>query len=107
MPATTWSDQGHRGDAEGDKDMALARAGRPDQAQVLFGPDPFKGGEVVQGRAGVWSTRTGSSSSSVLITGNGGSLTSGPCVGGLAGGDLGIDRVRSSSSGDHRLGLSR
>jgi hypothetical protein len=37
------------GDAEGDQDVALAGAGRPDRAQVLRGGDPFQGGEVVQG----------------------------------------------------------
>src|SRR5450755_1160443 len=37
----------HGGDAEGDQDVAFARAGRPDQAQVLFRGDPFQGGEVV------------------------------------------------------------
>jgi hypothetical protein len=47
------------GDAEGDQDVALARAGRPDQAQVLRGGDPLQGGEVVQGGARGWSTRCG------------------------------------------------
>ena len=40
------------GDAQGDQDVALAGAGRADQAQVLGGGDPFQGGEVVQGGAG-------------------------------------------------------
>ena len=39
------------GDAEGDQDVAFPGAGRPDQAQVLRGGDPFQGGEVVQGGA--------------------------------------------------------
>jgi hypothetical protein len=33
---------GDRGDAEGDQDVTLAGAGRPDQAQVLPGGDPFQ-----------------------------------------------------------------
>src|ERR1022692_3046944 len=38
--------------AEGDQDVAFARAGRPDEAQILLGGDPFQGREVVQRRAG-------------------------------------------------------
>ena len=37
------------GDAEGDQDVALAGAGRADQADVLGGPDPLERGQVVEG----------------------------------------------------------
>jgi hypothetical protein len=36
--------------AEGDEQVALAGAGGPDQAQVLFRCDPFEAGQVVEGR---------------------------------------------------------
>ena len=39
----------HGGGAEGDQQVALARAGRPDQAQVLPGGDPFQRGQVGDG----------------------------------------------------------
>ena len=47
------------GDAEGDQDMALARAGRPDQAQILPGGDPFQGRRGSPGSGRGSSTRTG------------------------------------------------
>ena len=37
------------GDAEGDEQVGLAGAGRSEQAEVLLGPDPLQGGEVVEG----------------------------------------------------------
>ena len=79
------------GDAEGDQDVALAGAGRPDQAQVLRGGDPFQRGEVVQGGAG-----DGAGGPVELVEGLGdrerGGLHPGPGVGGVAGGDLGLDQ---------------
>jgi len=91
-------------DAERDQDMALARAGRPDQAQILPGGDPFQGREVVQGRAG-----DGARGPVQLIEGlddgERGGLHPGPGVGRLAGGDLGIDQGPQQFLGRPPLGL--
>ena len=47
------------GDAERDQQVALAGAGRADQAQVLPGGDPFQRGQVVEGRPAGSRTRPG------------------------------------------------
>ena len=38
-----------RGGSQGEQQMGFAGAGRTDHAQVLRGPDPFQGGEIVEG----------------------------------------------------------
>jgi hypothetical protein len=37
------------GVAEAEQQMRLAGAGRPDQAQILLGPDPLQAGQIVEG----------------------------------------------------------
>jgi len=71
--------------------VALAGAGRADQAQVLGGGDPFQGSEVVQGGAG-----DRGDAAVELLQGLGdrerGGFEPGAGVGGVAGGDLGFDQ---------------
>ena len=78
------------GDAERDEQVALAGAGRADQAEVLRGGDPFQGGEVVQGRG-----RDAGHGAVELVEGldqrERRGLEPGGGVGGVAGGDLGLD----------------
>ena len=58
------------GDAERDQDVGLAGAGRPDQADVLRGPDPFQARRGSRrSRCGIEEAAT-SNSSRVLMTGN-------------------------------------
>src|SRR6266851_3723244 len=92
------------GDAEGDQDVALARSGRPDQAQILPGGDPFQGGEVVQGRAG---DGAGGPVELVECLGDGErrGFHPGPGVGRVAGGDLGVDQGPQQFFGRPPLGL--
>ncbi len=92
------------GDAEGDQDMALARAGRPDQAQILPGGDPFQRGEVVQGRAGD-RARCAVQLVEGLDHGERRCFHPGPGVGGVAGGDLGVDQGAQQFLGCPPLGL--
>src|SRR5262249_51133190 len=91
-------------DAEGDQDVALARSGRPDQAQILLCRDPPQGGEVIQGRTG-----DGAGGPVQLVEGlDDGErryFHPGPGVGGVAGGDLGVDQGPQQLFGGPPLGL--
>ena len=93
------------GDAEGDQDVALAGAGRADQAQVLGGGDPFQRGEVVQGGRRGWRRRSGPARRGSWSPGTRRFFMPGPGVGGVAGGDLGLDQGAQQLLGCPPLGL--
>ena len=79
------------GDAECDEQVGLAGAGRPDQGEVLAGADPLQAGEVVQG-----GFRDRGHALVELFEGLGHrerrGLQAGAGVGGVTGGDLGLDQ---------------
>jgi hypothetical protein len=91
----------HGGDAERDQQVALARAGRPDQAQVLGGGDPFQRGQVGEGGFGTVDTPR-SNSSRVLVTGNAAALRRVRALEASRALISASTRVRSSSSGVQR-----
>src|SRR5919106_1651784 len=79
-----------RGVAESYEDVALASAGRADQADVLGGAEPLQGCQVVERRA--WDRRRGDVEGlEGLGDREGGGLEPGAGVGRVAGRDLGVD----------------
>jgi hypothetical protein len=91
-------------DAERDQDVGLARAGRPDQAGVLFAADPFQAGQVVEGGLG----DRGRGDVKVLHAlgdRESGLAHAGPGVGLIAGGDFGVDQGAQELFGVPPLGL--
>ena len=94
------------GGAEGDQDVAFPGAGRPGQAQVLPGPDPFQGREVVQGRAGNGACFP-VELAECLDHGERRCFHPGPGVGRVAGGDLGAGQGPQELLRRPPLGLRR
>ena len=94
----------HGGDTERDQEVALAGAGRSDQGEVLPGGDPFQRGEVVQGGG-----RDAGHGAVELVEGldhrERCGLEPGGGVGGVAGGDLGLDEGAQQFLGCPPLGL--
>ena len=86
------------------KGAVLTMAGRPDQAQILPGRDPFQRGEVGEGGLG-----DGGYAQVEFVQGLGhrerGGFEAGPGVGGVAGADLGFDQDAQQLLGCPPLGF--
>jgi hypothetical protein len=79
------------GVAEGEQQVRLAGSRGPDKAEIFGGADPLQGPEVVEGGSG----HRGDCEVVLgegLGDGESGLAASGACVGGVPGGDLGLDQ---------------